>query len=494
MTNDYLRCSKDFEYCRDWYLEKNKGTWNQTIVKESTPSWVVKDMVDLLPEDSFTLDAKFIDIFSKSGIFLEVIRNKLMRNQAHIDKFPDPKERFNYITRNQLYALVWCDGVEDVVENQLALTTVAIYGRLVDNTNVYRVEIDRKTLKKEEGVHKFIELFYSEEYFKGMKFDVVIGNPPYNNDIYLKFVEVGHKLSTKHSVWITPAKWQAKGGKENDAFREKIVPHMSKIVYYPVSTDIFNIGESAGISYYIADKNVHTNKDLKIICNGQKNFNTDDRYVSSDVKALVNPKIRSIIDKCSTMNNVLGNKLNLHQSYYVKNTDSGHGMTHCSDIEVWGGKAGGEKDMTGKQFFLLGYKSKDELLRLDGVDKYKACLSCMPTGNNKYGAFDESGMAYGLKEILMLKPNQVPKGSYFPLMCFDTENEVRSFISYFNTRFIRFLIVCSIVGTTISSELFRLVPDPGSFDHIFTDKELYDKYGLEQDEINLIESVIKERK
>ena len=107
MTNDYLRCSKDVEYCRDWYLEKNKGTWNQTIVKESTPSWVVKDMVDLLPEDSFTLDAKFIDIFSKSGIFLEVIRNKLMRNQAHIDKFPDPKERFNYITRNQLYALVW---------------------------------------------------------------------------------------------------------------------------------------------------------------------------------------------------------------------------------------------------------------------------------------------------------------------------------------------------------------------------------------------------
>lgn len=327
-----------------------------------------------------------------------------------------------------------------------------------------------------------------------MKFNAIIGNPPYNNDAYIDFVTKGHAIATDYSLWITPAKWQAKSGQKNEAFRQNIVPHMKKIVYYPVSTDIFDIGESAGISYYITDKSVHTNKELKILCVGQEQFSTDDKYISSDVKALVNSKIRAIIDKCSTMNNVLGNKLNLHQSYYVKNTDSGHDMIHRDDIEVWGGKAGGEKDITGKQFFLLGYKSKDELLRLDGVDKYKACLSCMPTGNNKYGAFDENGMAFGLKETLMLKPNQVPKGSYFPLMCFDTENEVKSFISYFNTRFIRFLIICSIVGTTISSELFRFVPDPGDFDHIFTDEELYKKYNLTDEEINIIESVIKERK
>jgi site-specific DNA-methyltransferase (adenine-specific) len=329
--------------------------------------------------------------------------------------------------------------------------------------------------------------------FGDMKIDVVVSNPPYNKDKYLDFVKEGSNLADKCSLWITPAKWQAKGGEKNEAFRQNIVPHMSKIVYYPVSTDIFNIGESAGISYYITDKSVHTNKELKIVCVGQEQFSTDNKYISSDAKALVNSKIRAIIDKCSTMNNILGNKLNLHQSYYVKNTDSGHDKTSENDIEVWGGKAGGEKDITGKQFFLLGYKSKDELFRLDGVDKYKACLSCMPTGNNKYGAFDESGMAFGLKEILMLKPNQVPKGSYFPLMCFDTENEAKSFISYFNTRFIRFLIICSIVGTTISSELFRLVPDPGAFDHIFTDEELYKRYNLTEEEISIIESVIKER-
>lgn len=46
----------------------------------------------------------------------------------------------------------------------------------------------------------------------------------------------------------------------------------------------------------------------------------------------------------------------------------------------------------------------------------------------------------------------------------------------------------------MADEAWRFVPDPGAFDHIFTDDELYKKYNLTQDEIDLIESVIKERK
>lgn len=46
----------------------------------------------------------------------------------------------------------------------------------------------------------------------------------------------------------------------------------------------------------------------------------------------------------------------------------------------------------------------------------------------------------------------------------------------------------------MNKETWRFVPDPGKFDHIFTDQELYKKYNLTDDEINIIESVIKERK
>ena len=65
-----------------------------------------------------------------------------------------------------------------------------------------------------------------------MKFDVVIGNPPYNNDLYIDFVTCGHQIANKYSLWITPAKWQAKGGDKNEQFRQNIVPYIKDVVYY----------------------------------------------------------------------------------------------------------------------------------------------------------------------------------------------------------------------------------------------------------------------
>ena len=45
-----------------------------------------------------------------------------------------------------------------------------------------------------------------------------------------------------------------------------------------------------------------------------------------------------------------------------------------------------------------------------------------------------------------------------------------------------------------SNDWWRFVPAPKAFDHIFTDQELYEEYNLTSEEINIIESVIKERK
>ena len=69
-----------------------------------------------------------------------------------------------------------------------------------------------------------------------MRFNVVISNPPYNRGIDIDFVNLGYDLSTDYCVMITPAKWQTAEANQKIAskmsygmFREKIVPHMSKI-------------------------------------------------------------------------------------------------------------------------------------------------------------------------------------------------------------------------------------------------------------------------
>ena len=60
---------------------------------------------------------------------------------------------------------------------------------------------------------------------------------------------------------------------------------------------------------------------------------------------------------------------------------------------------------------------------------------------------------------------------------FNSELQAKSFISYLNTRTVRFLVLLNAYTVAlINSETWRFVPDPGPFDHIFTDAELYKKY------------------
>ena len=109
--------------------------------------------------------------------------------------------------------------------------------------------------------------------FGQMKFDVVIGNPPYNKGMDLDFVDLGYKISNKYTVMITPAKWQtaaddysgcASKNIDYKGFREKLVPHMSNVVFYPDALDIFKISQVDGLTYFILDKQVHDKCEVSI--------------------------------------------------------------------------------------------------------------------------------------------------------------------------------------------------------------------------------------
>lgn len=124
-----------------------------------------------------------------------------------------------------------------------------------------------------------------------MKFDVIVGNPPYNNDAYLDFVTDAHEMSDQYTCMITPAKWQAKtDGKpensktedKNKKFRRDIVPYMDKIVYYRDSKDIFDIGGTSGISTICIGKN-RSSLEVKLCCDKNETFNTDEFEVHDEV-------------------------------------------------------------------------------------------------------------------------------------------------------------------------------------------------------------------
>jgi site-specific DNA-methyltransferase (adenine-specific) len=265
-----------------------------------------------------------------------------------------------------------------------------------------------------------------------MKLDVVIGNPPYNNDIYIPFVETGHNLASTCSVFITPAKWQAKGGKDNERFRQDIVPHMSKIVYYPDACELFAIRLSGGITYYICDKNEHNEKNIINICNKLNIFNNED--------------IRPIYKI-----------LNNYGYKFIKN-------------KVF------------KPLFIAD---------LPQQFRYRYIVSKIYSDGN----LNKQNFVLNPANIEDSKDISILSNNYSIIYSSDNIDNVKSFVSYVNTKYVRFCILIGLCALYIvSNEAWRFVPDPGAFDHIFTDEELYKKYNLTPEEINIIESVIKERK
>ena len=456
--DDYLKLREDS------FRDKNLIT---------TPGWIVKDMLDLLPDSVWNTETTFLIPCIKSGNFAIEVKNRLMKCQDALEKFPDEFDRRNHIDSKQLFCIYWYTeeefnknlisghiwGVNGFLE---ALCSPSVNFMCTDDLNFDTFK--DKTGKKQEKLLESIK-----EKFGTVKFDVVIGNPPYNNDLYIDFVTWGHQRANKYSLWITPAKWQAKGGDKNERFRQTIVPYMKDIVYYPDAFEIFDIREQEGITYYAVDKNIHDAKEIKCICSSNSAFNSDVENRKNIMQTLFSNKIANIIDKCKSntyMNQVIGVK----QSEYVSNTEHGN---NTGDIEIYAGEK------------LSGYINKSQLRTTEDLDKYKVSTSVMPVDVG----FDNDGKRFVLSRTYIVKPNAVPKGS-FPVLI----KEAESFRSYCNTILVRFLYYIGICGKTISEEFWRFVPYQGAFDHIFTDEELYAKYGLTQEEINLIESVIKERK
>lgn len=109
--------------------------------------------------------------------------------------------------------------------------------------------------------------------------------------------------------------------------------------------------------------------------------------------------------------------------------------------------------------------------------------------------YDENGMSIGGNRAYILKPGQVCAFNYFCIKVCNSREECLNLVQYLNTKFIRYIILNSLIATSMGNkETWRFVPDPGELDHIFTDAELYNKYKLTDNEVQIIEKTIKGRK
>lgn len=459
-----------------------------------TPINVVNEMLDLLPEETWKKsDWTFLCLPCKDGIFLEEIFWRLYEGLK--EEIPDYIDRTDYILTKQLYGLSPCYVPEDVESLTVFERSInkKLYGRerfksYAENSRIllyggYRANHPKAYTKKFDNPYGNIWAMYklvdgyvrdtfeivkdkgkktlrdlAEGVDKDMKFNVVIGNPPYNKGMDLDFVNLGFDLCTDYCVMITPAKWQTaaddyKGcaSKTIDykGFREKLVPHMSKVVFYPDCGDAFNIGQIDGITYYLLDKkNVIDKAVVENRSSTQKYFN--------------NVQVRNIKNRETLIN--IGNEIMEFMGTYKKFAFA-IPVTQAR-YEVW----------YNNQFSLGGGSPWNRVLLTSD-------------GNVKV-----TGACYLLDKS---KGDQSPSSQSQCIFKSNNIDECKSFISWLDTKFTRFFILLNVSKLTgiFTDDYFRFVPAPpsGKFDHIYTDEELYKAFNLPQKYIDVIEAVVKER-
>lgn len=307
-----------------------------------------------------------------------------------------------------------------------------------------------------------------------MHFDLVIGNPPYNKGMDIDFIDLGYELSEQYTVMIVPAKWQTADANQRISskmsygqFREKLVPHMEYVCFYPDCLDVFGISESCGISWFILDKgNTYENScTVENKCNLQKYANGIEK--------------RDITHRQTLWN--IGNKIIEHL-----NRGGKYKSYEFSPIE-------------NRKAYTLNMNSQlaDCRTASGAWDFQNSCIRKEFIGKGGQ-MFSQDGRITLLSKTRLLRGTEKSSVSASKdVFTSDDIDECKSFYTWINSKFTRFFILINISSLTILNDnTFRFVPCPphNSFDHLYTDKELYDWFNLPEDYRVVIDSILRDRK
>lgn len=472
-----------------------------------TPPVVVNRMLDLLPAELWrNPDARFLDPVSKTGVFLREIAKRLMVGLC--ERIPDRQQRADHIFTRQLFGLAIteltallsrrsvycskqangpysvCTAFHDADGNiRFRSTEHSWQNGRCRYCGASREVYDRDDTL-ESHAYEFIHTENPETIFPDMKFDVIIGNPPYQlsdggngasaSPLYHRFVRQAQKLKPRYLTMIIPSRWFG-GGKGLDDFRREMLNdnHIRVLVDYENASDCFpGVDIAGGVCYFLWDRdnpglcdvvNIRNNETMHSV----RALNEFDTFIRHDQAASIVRKVCAFGEPM--MSNMVSSSKPFGLRTFVRPQESGDILLRWQNGE--------------------GPYRRDEItVGRELIDKWKVITSYV--GYDHAGNPGKDGKRRVFSKIDILPPGTICTETYLVVGSFDSEQEAKKLVAYMKTLFFRFLVAQCMYSHHITKEAYRLVPIQ-DFSQSWTDEKLYVKYGITDEEIKFIESMVR---
>ena len=470
-----------------------------------TPPTVANQMIDMLPQELFkNPNAKFLDPACKSGVFLREIAKRLIEGEKDI--YPNLNERIDHIMHEQLYGIAITEMTSLMSRRSLycskypnGIFSISKFDQPEGNIRFKNIRhtwengkckycgTSRDVLDRDESLetyaYEFIHILEPKEIFN-MKFDVIIGNPPYQlsdggnkasaKPIYQLFVQQGEKLNPRYLTMIIPARWFS-GGKGLDDFRSSMLhdKRIRTLTDYFNSTDCFpGVDISGGICYFLWDR------DHPGDCNVQS---YRDGKVSKSIRPLLEQgydtfirfnEAMSIVRKVQAFKEPLFYKpISSRKPFGIDTTVSVMPQSKSRTVKIYA-------------YPENGYIEKSKVKQnSEWLDKYKVCIS--------YAYGERGSFPYlVIGKPFIIEPGACCSETYIVINRFDNKATAENVISYMCTKFFRFLVLLLKNTQHATRNVYQMVPMQ-DFSKPWTDKELYKKYGISENEVSFIDSMVR---
>lgn len=452
-------------------------------------------------EAVFAKNSKILEINSKTGLYPLYVAysfyKQRMDGMSDDDWTPEECQYFwNEVIRDNVYVICKTPMAKSITRR-----TLCGYSDVKCNAHYFDDLVNMLKNKPEQFKKRVMKGSYWKKDVKEMKFDAVVGNPPYQEEtdatrkppIYNYFYDMAFELAPIATL-VTPARFLFDAGQTSKEWNRKMLSdeHFKVIRYFENSKDVFDtVDIKGGVAITYHDSN--TNFGAIDIFTAYSELNK----IISKVKHMCEPTMDTIISARGTYRTT--NIFNADYPDAIERLGKGTGNMLVSNFfeKVPEAIANETNEPCLRILCRVGGKRsicnilKKYIQPNKFIDKYNVAS---PEANSN-GRFGER-----LTVGELLSPEEGATDTFISLGAFDTKFEALALQKYMKTKFFRALLGVKKVTQHCPPMVWEMIPcqefsENSDIDWSKSIHEidllLYKKYGLSDEEIAFIESKVK---